>query len=74
MDHKRNNEIGDEEDEYSEDDDFATDEWTGDEETVNIDYGDDTEQQGELEEENFTLDNDDESYSARNASDLAEIQ
>ena len=74
MDHKRNNEMEDEE--YDEEyDDFESEDWNGDENTVELDYSEanPTDSEQYLEEDNFYQD-EDSGYSARNASELAELQ
>ncbi len=76
MDHKRNNEMDEEEYGDEEYDDFESEEWTGgDENTVELDYteANPTDSEQYLEEDNFYQD-EDSSYSARNASELAELQ
>ena len=74
MDHKRNNENGDDEDDEYEDDDFDSEEWSGDEDTVEVDYDDNSASQRDdyLEEDNYYQD--DSGYTARNANELADLQ
>ena len=75
MDRKRNNETGeyDDEDEY-EDDDFSSEEWYQDDDTVDLNYDEPvTNEDAYLEEEGFNQ-NDDYSYTARSANELADVQ
>ncbi|MBP5679376.1 MAG: hypothetical protein J6X28_06095 [Bacilli bacterium] len=77
MDRKRNNETGeDDEDEYEYDDyedDFESDEWAGDDDTIEVNYDvPATKDDAYLEEDAFTQDDD--TYTARNASELADVQ
>ena len=75
MDRKRNNETGeyDDEEEY-EDDDFSSEEWYQDDDTVEVNSDEPvTNEDAYLEEEGFNQ-NDDYSYTARSANELADVQ
>jgi len=83
MDYKRNNETSEDEEEYDDefedysdenyDEGFDTPEWTGDEDTVEVDYDQPTIEDAYMQEDNFSAD-EDSGYTARNASELADIQ
>ena len=74
MDHKRNDEDEEyDEDEY-EDDDFETEEWSGDEDTVEMNYDEPTTQDDAYLEEDGFYDNGEDSYTARSSTELADMQ
>ena len=79
IDYKKNNETG-EEDEVEEfdddleyDDDLSTEEWQGDDDTLEVDYDKEPTDDDYLEEDNFYQE-DDSGYKARNASEYADLQ
>ena len=78
MDHKKNNETGDEDDEY-EDDDFATDDWDtdnwdADEDTLDL-TSETSNDDGLLSDDDaYTYQESEEKYEARSSQELADLQ
>ena len=70
MDRKRNNETGDEED-----DDFDTEEWNGDDDSIDISYDENVDQEYFDDEDDYSYQEEDtEKYGARNNEELADLQ
>ena len=72
MDRKRNNDMDD--DEEYEDDDFDSEEWSGDEDTVELDYSSPSagNEDDYLEDDNYYQE--DSGYTARSSNELADLQ
>lgn len=69
MDRKKNNDFNDDED-----DDFETEEWSGDDESVNVDYDDSSDTQLDNDDDYSYQTEPEEKYGARSNEELADLQ
>jgi hypothetical protein len=69
MDRKKNNDFNDDED-----DDFETEEWSGDDESVNVDYDDSSDTQLDNDDDYSYQAEPEEKYGARSNEELADLQ